>query len=357
MNVLVTGATGFLGTVLVNRLAGKGHTVYTLIRNRERAEAWLDGLPNVTQRAVRLVEGDVMKPLAGLEESQIRELKGSIDTVIHSAAYLSFDEAERERVFESNLEGTKGLLDAAERLDVRQFLHVSTAYTLGMDDAGAETLYETEGREFVNAYEESKCHAEHEVLSRTDRYHVAILRPAIIVGDSETGEADSTFGLYGVMRAVELMKRHSEKSRTKAADASTIVVSEEDETHLVPVDYVADVTVGAVTESENGCIYHVTNPNPPTNGMIMKAIQKGFDFPELKWVPFEAADHLSRLEQKMNEPLAVFEPYLNRTISFSHDNTNALLKRMNHPPLAMDSDMLERIVKGYRNRHVKAEEV
>lgn len=357
MNVFVTGATGFLGTVLIKRLAGKGHTVYTLIRNRERAEDWLDGLPKKTQEAVRFVEGDVMKPLAGLQESQIDALKGTIDTVIHSAAYLSFDASERERVLESNFEGTKGLLDAAERLGVRQFLHVSTAYTLGMDDVGVETLYETKGREFVNAYEESKCHAEHEVLSRQDRFCVAILRPAIIVGDSETGEADSTFGLYGVMRAVELMKRHSEKDRTKAADASTIVVSDEDETHLVPVDYVADLIVGAVTESENGLIYHVTNPNPPTNGMIMKAIQKGFEFPELTWVPFEAADRLSRLEQKMNEPLAVFEPYLNRTIAFSHDNTDRLLKRMNHPPLNMDSAMLERIVRGYRKRHVNAEEV
>lgn len=357
MNVLLTGATGFLGTDIAERLAKKGHTVYTLIRNEAKANDWLRTLSSKTQEAVRFVIGDLMKPSGGLTETRITALSGEIDSVIHSAAYLSFDASERDRVFQINYDGTKELLHLADRLDVKTFLHVSTAYTLGRDNAGVESLYAPDNRDFVNAYEESKCYAEHEVMAYQDRFHVAVLRPAIIVGNSKTGEADSTFGLYGVMRAVELMKRHVQKKHRSTLDSFKIVISEKDKTHLVPVDYVADIVTGALTNSSNGSIYNITNPSPPTNGMIMSAIRDGFNFKELEWISFNETDQLSKLEQKMNEPLAVFEPYLNRTIDFADKNTKVLLERMHLSSLAMDRDMLDRIVSGFRNRHTEPERV
>lgn len=356
MNVLLTGATGFLGTMIANRLAEKDHAVYTLIRNVTKAEEWLETLPSKTQNAVHFVYGDLMKPSGGLTEQRIGELSGEIDSVIHSAAYLSFDDTERDKVFQINYEGTKELLRLSERLNVSTFLHVSTAYTLGKNDTGIETLYKPEDQDFVNVYEESKCYAEHEVMAYQNRFHVAVLRPAIIVGNSETGQADSTFGLYGVMRAVELMKRHVQKRLSKI-DSFKIVVNEADKTHLVPVDYVADLVTGALTESENGTIYHLTNPLPPTNGLIMSAIRDGFNFPELEWISFDKTDQLTKLEQKMNEPLAVFEPYLSRTVDFTDENTRLLLNRLNMNSLKMDREMLDRIVSGFRNRNTEPEHV
>lgn len=357
MNVLLTGATGFLGTIITNRLAEKGHDVYTLIRNEAKAAEWLATLPVQTQRAVHFVYGDLMKPSGGLTDKRIGQLKDKVDSVIHSAAYLSFDDNERETVFQINHQGTKELLNLSERLNIATFLHVSTAYTLGRGEEGLETLYNPENREFVNAYEESKCYAEHDVMSYQNKFHVAILRPAIIVGNSETGDADSTFGLYGVMRAVELMKRHVQKQRGPKPDSIKIVVSEDEKTHLVPVDYVAEIVTGALTKSVNGSVYNVTNPHPPTNGMIMTAIRDGFNFQELEWIPFSQTEKLTKLEQKMNDPLAVFEPYLNRTIDFADKNTRFLLDRLQLNSLAMDREMLDRIVAGFQKRNSEPEHV
>ncbi|SES31030.1 SDR family NAD(P)-dependent oxidoreductase [Salisediminibacterium halotolerans] len=357
MNVLLTGATGFLGTIITNRLAEKGYEIYALIRNETKAKDWLDTLSLNTKKAVHFVYGDLLKPSGGLTDKRINELTGKIDSVIHSAAYLSFDDNERETVFQINRQGTRELLKLAEKLDISTFLHVSTAYTLGRGKEGFEALYQPENREFVNAYEESKCYAEHDVMSYQEKFHVAVLRPAIIVGNSETGDADSTFGLYGVMRAVELMKRHVQKQRNSKLDSFKIVVSDEEKTHLVPVDYVAEIVTGALTKSVNGSVYNVTNPYPPTNGMIMSAIRDGFDFQELEWVSFDQTEQLTKLEQKMNEPLAVFEPYLNRTIDFSEKNTRALLDRLQLNSLAMDRAMLDRIVAGFRHRNEQPEHV
>ncbi|WP_188207910.1 SDR family oxidoreductase [Alkalibacillus aidingensis] len=345
MNILITGGTGFLGTILVKRLVQKQHQVYVLVRNQSKLEALYKHFNEQERQQIKVVEGDLLDENLGISSSVLAELAKKIDAIYHTAAYLSFDEEERQRVFDINLTGTKRVLELATSLDVDKFIHVSTAYTLGEQTIGEEKLHST-NRSFVNTYEESKCHAEHLVMSYQGQMNVMIMRPAIIIGDSFTGEADTTFGLYGILRTVKLLKKKVER-KGEPKQNFRLLIEKDTVSNLVPVDFVINMLMLGLTYGEDGKIYHITNPNPPTNGEIFDAIRKGLDFPHVEIVSYSEANELTEEERKLNQPLEVFEQYLNRSITFKRENTKRLLKQANEADLSMDQEMLLRIIKGF----------
>ncbi|WP_279401839.1 SDR family oxidoreductase [Piscibacillus salipiscarius] len=185
--------------------------------------------------------------------------------------FLSFDESERDKLFHVNVDGTQNVLKFAGLINIKRFIHVSTAYTLGTRDVGTETLY-PEWQSFRNSYEETKAKAEHLVMSYKDQFDVLVMRPAIIIGDSKTGEAKTTFGLYGIIRTIQILKK---KSARKPSDhLYRLVLNENSVSNLVPVDYVAQVLVLGLKHGKTETVYNITNPNPPTNKMTFDAIVK-----------------------------------------------------------------------------------
>ncbi|GAA0464151.1 SDR family NAD(P)-dependent oxidoreductase [Alkalibacillus silvisoli] len=344
MNILITGATGFLGTNLVKRLVNEEHNVYLLVRSKKKLEALYENLPQERHGQIHVVEGDLLEKRLGIEADKVEQLKGEIDAIYHTAAYLSFDEAERELVFDINLRGTERVLELAKEIEARKLIHVSTAYTLGESTVGHETLHSTD-HDFVNAYEESKCYAEHLVMSYQNELEVLIVRPAIIIGDSLTGEADTTFGLYGILRTVQLLKKRSD--RKQDGQVYRLLIERDTVSNLVPVNFVIDLLALSLYNGEAGTIYHATNPNPPTNGQIFEAIQEGLDFSQVEIVSYQDEDQLSEEEKKLNQPLEVFKQYLNRSITFDRKNTETLLKETNTKDLHMNAEMLLRIVQGF----------
>ncbi|KHE68559.1 SDR family NAD(P)-dependent oxidoreductase, partial [Halobacillus sp. BBL2006] len=138
MKLLLTGATGFVGKQLTLRLLGEGHEVYALARNERKADQLLASVPTKLQSNLTIINGDISKKQAGVSEEQMLELKDSIDTVYHIAAFLSFDEEDRELTFEINLNGTRNMLEFSKAINVENFFHVSTAYTLGNQEHANE---------------------------------------------------------------------------------------------------------------------------------------------------------------------------------------------------------------------------
>ncbi|MCT8139171.1 SDR family NAD(P)-dependent oxidoreductase [Anaerobacillus sp. CMMVII] len=205
MNILITGASGFLGSTLAKQLLEDKHNVYLLVRNNKKLNNFININQDHKQR-ITILEGELTEAELGLNSKMLNSLVGKIDVVYHTAAFLSFDEGKREQIFQVNVNGTRNVLEVAEKIGVNKFVHVSTAYTLGVQENGLEQLYPIDGT-FTNDYEESKCKAEHLVMSYQDKFAVTIMRPAIIIGDSKTGEASTTFGLYGILRAIELLKK------------------------------------------------------------------------------------------------------------------------------------------------------
>ncbi|UCZ52744.1 SDR family oxidoreductase [Bacillus shivajii] len=350
MNIFVTGGTGFLGSSLVKRLIEESHNVFVLVRSIKKAEALLARLESHEKDFLHIVEGDLSLEGAGVAENDLTRLIGKIDVFYHSAAYLSFDENEREKLFHINVGGTKNVLELAEALQVKKFIHVSTAYTLGNRNNGVEALYPLEETTFLNAYEESKCTAEHTVMSYQDVFDVVIMRPGIIIGDSRTGEADTTFGLYGILKAVELLKRRTMRMAQPRLENYRLMMDQHTKSNLIPVDYVTNLLMLGLDYGEKNTVYNLTNHMPPSNDSIMKMIREVFDFPTIELISPDKAGELTQEEVKINQALAIFKDYLNRTITFDDKNTRKLLEQAGLPILNMDGQMLRTIIEGFLTR-------
>jgi thioester reductase-like protein len=346
LNLFLTGATGFLGGRLIkNLLQDKQNEIYILVRNVQKAETLRDSFPTVDQRRIHIYQGDITQPMAGLSPDDIEWLTNKIDAFYHLAALVKFDLDLRDELFAANYEGTKHILELASQLNASTFYYVSTAYTVGTLPHGVEELYPTDGT-FNNPYEESKVKSEHLIFSYRDKMDVSIFRPAIIVGDSKTGEADSQFTLYGFMRALAVFKR---KTVRKNSDDRTyrLLAAKDGTSNLVPVDYVSDILSLAPQKAEKDKIYHITNPNPPTNAELLQMLKKALEFHSLSVVE-SSAEQLDEDEIRLNNLVDVFKVYLAGNLSFEDRNTQELIRGTAVRHLDMPEEMIEMIIQaGY----------
>ncbi|EDL64251.1 SDR family oxidoreductase [Bacillus sp. SG-1] len=350
MNIFLTGATGFVGKQLSKELLAEDHHLYILCRSTQKAESFMEEMPSSLIGKVTCIKGDLSEKALGISEDKIEELSGRIDAVYHMAAYLSFDPSQKEETFNVNLEGTRHVMEFAEKAGCRKFLYVSTAYTVGMETEGKEELYSLD-RSFVNHYEESKSHSEHLLFSHKNvsNMEIMILRPAIIIGDSRTGEAQTTFGLYGLLKAASLLKRKVSKRQDWEDHVYHFLGQRELKMNLVPVDYVTKVLRTALKHGEDGKIYNITDPSPLTQDEIFEAVKESLEFPNLNLVPHSKADSLTELEQAFNQSLTIFKHYFTREIHFPCDNTLALLNKAGEKPLSMNYKTLKFIIEGFNN--------
>ncbi|WP_461201112.1 SDR family oxidoreductase [Anoxybacillus sp. TBDG-1] len=318
MNILVTGATGFLGQNLVKTLVRKGYTTYLIVRDEEKTrQIFQDEMPHI-----RILKGDVRLPFLGLSQNERQTIKNKIDIIYHCAALVKFDEDLREQIFQTNIDGTKHTLQLAKELNIPRFFHVSTAYTLGCEEHGKEALYDT-NRLFSNPYEESKCIAEHEVWKYKDTFDISIFRPSIIVGDSQNGVAQSDYTIYGVIKVFEAFRDFCEKRKK---DHIRLFISDHATANFIPVDFVVDALVKGIERAEKNRIYHIVTSNHLHMLEIMKSLKELASFGQLQIIstPF---DDWTTLERRLMIALSPFQPYLNRRIEFEHTNTNKLIEK------------------------------
>jgi len=167
--VLVTGATGFTGGHLCRRLARDGYPVRALVRDRGReAELRREGIEPVL--------GDLRDP-----KSLERAVEG-VELVYHVAALFRQENVSRKEMWETNVQGTRNMLDAAISVGVRRFVHCSTVGVHGdikNPPANEEAPYGP-----GDHYQESKTEAERVVLKyrAEGRLPIVVFRPGGIYG-------------------------------------------------------------------------------------------------------------------------------------------------------------------------------
>lgn len=169
MRSFVTGATGFLGSHLVDLLLSEGDEVVCLVRPSSDLR-WLKG------KRVRLVEGDILPDNPGLREG----LKNA-DFCFHAAGIISA--TERQKYFNVNAGGTRHCLDACLKSapKLRRFVLVSSIAAVGPSLNGA-MLDETAKPNPITLYGQSKLEAEKIALGYKDKIPLTILRPPAIYG-------------------------------------------------------------------------------------------------------------------------------------------------------------------------------
>ena len=254
--VLLTGATGFLGTELAARLIREpGLRLYALVRAADEAgaahrlrNAWnYDGdLCGQIGKRVVPVPGDFTEPGLGLGEKYRKILSDAVTLVIHSGAQISFLKS-LDEFRKVNTAGTEKMLSFASGLRLlRRFVQVSTAYVAGQK-RGIVTEEEPHAEAFSTFYEQSKAEAED--LVRASGLPFSICRPGMIVGDSKTGRVRNFNTIYYVLKQMLLGKMR------------IFPISPDTKLNLVPVDYVADAVEKVCFSAEAaGKTFHLTCP-------------------------------------------------------------------------------------------------
>jgi dihydroflavonol-4-reductase len=185
--ILVTGGTGFLGSYIIKHLVEKGYPVRAIRRNNKpdsyRVPFWI---PKEIFDKVEWVEGDVLDVVA------LEEAMEGIDTVIHSAAVVSFIKKERPNMYQVNVEGTANVVNMMLEKNIRRLVHVSSVAALGRSASGGHVNEEKKWEESkVNThYAKSKYKAELQVWRGTaEGLEAVIVNPSTILGygDWNTG--------------------------------------------------------------------------------------------------------------------------------------------------------------------------
>jgi len=168
MKFLITGANGFIGSNLIEKLIEKGHLVKALI-----LEGTDEKNLEVIQDNIEKVYGDITKP----ETLTPIFSEKDIDVVVHLAALLS--DWGPDRIFmKVNYEGTKNVLDAAINAGVKRFVFMSSLTVHGFknfDEADENTPYDP-----YNGYARSKKAVE-DLLNKTDEIETVIVRPGFVI--------------------------------------------------------------------------------------------------------------------------------------------------------------------------------
>lgn len=172
MKILVTGATGKVGSRLTHRLATGGHHLRALVRDPARAA-------DLRGERIELVQGDLLDA-----DSLAAGVRG-VDAVVHCAAF--FRGATAEQAHAVNDLGTQHLAAAARAASVKRFVFMSTGLVYG--PKGARSVDEDEPCAPVEAYPSSKLAAERFLLA-TEGLDVRIIRLPFIYGDGDPHIAD-----------------------------------------------------------------------------------------------------------------------------------------------------------------------
>ena len=316
MHILVTGATGLIGSEVVARLAAAGHAVTALVHRSERILAndgtvvpslpW-DGPPG--PGCVATLRTDITRPGLGLA------VDPRADLIIHAAAVTAFD-APQATYRAVNVEGAGRVIALAEERGT-PLLYVSTAYVCGIQDG---LVREGErGTVFNNGYEASKAAAEVLVEAAARRgLPTLIARPSIVVGDSIEGRLRGFGNIYLMLRLI------AERRLTTLPCAPSASLD------LVPIDHVA---AGIVALSEGfdrarGATVHLVAEQATPLTLLGAAIAavRGIGAPRFVLPDSFDLAALAPAERRWHAAAAApYLPYLLRNPRFDTGNADTLV--------------------------------
>ncbi|GAI59992.1 unnamed protein product [marine sediment metagenome] len=262
MAILVTGASGFLGTVLVDRLLEKGHRVYGVSRH-----------PPALRKNLIPLRGDIIQPDLGLTI----EVPRDIHAVYHLAGIHNLGGDKDGSIWETNVLGTQNVIDFCTEHKIPRLYFTSTAYTLGR-----------------NPYERSKALCEL-VIKESGIPHVTIFKPSVVMG-TEKHPYPGHFSQF--VSAVIKIHQRAEIIRRKIEGTLRLPVIEpvfrirgnpQGKLNLVTVDAVAE----AMANTDKEGTFWLTNPDPPTLGQLVEWVGEFIMVrmkiePEFKPTPIEA---------------------------------------------------------------------
>jgi nucleoside-diphosphate-sugar epimerase len=352
--ILVTGATGFLGSHIAFALLRDGYRVTVLARStkklpaRDRIARLADwhGLEAEARRRLEVLEGDILHPARPEDANGGTGGPGRFDEIVHCASSTAFAERKRAEIEAANIEGLRNVLDFAVRSGCVFFHHVSSAYAAGRRSGRCPEDW-VEAGPFTNVYEETKARGE--ILARDvcrrEGIRLNVYRPSIVTGDSRTGRTLRFNALYFPVKAAVFLRDIyladiRERGGKRAAGLG--IRLEEDGTvfmplrieagreggiNLVPIDHCVNVFMAVREGGLDGGIYHIVNPRSTGIGELVAYAQRFFRIGGLEAGGPEdfAARPRNALETLYDSYLEAYRPYMQDVRTFDVANTAAIL--------------------------------
>ncbi len=276
MQYFVTGATGFIGKRLVKALLARpGTKVHFLVRpGSEGKIGALLAYWGVSKARALPVSGDLTSKKLGVAAETIKALKGQIDAVYHLAAVYDLGADEHAQV-QVNIEGTRNMVEFAKAVAAGHVHHVSSIAAAGLyEGVFREDMFaEAEGLEhpyFMTKHESEK------IVRKECKVPWTVYRPALVVGDSTTGEMDKIDGPYYFFKLIQRM-------RQILPPWLPSVGIEGGRINIVPVDFVVSC-IDHLSHSKaalNGKCYHLVDPMGYRVGDVLDIFSKAAHAPKM----------------------------------------------------------------------------
>lgn len=321
--ILVTGASGFIGTNLVRALIKDGRQVRALVRESDRRDE-LESL------GADLIRGDVSN-----RESLQRAVYG-VDAVFHLAAVLGYFGIPKELFFKTNVEGTKNILEVCLAQNVKRFIHCSTTGVLGHHRG--KSFDESQPYNPTNIYEQTKCQGE--ILAKdyfTKGLDITIVRPAFVYGPYDRS---NTFRIF------------------KAIQDKRFFIIGKGQNILQPT-YIDDLVGGFLLCLDNpravGQIYTLCGDMPVKLEYFVSLIADNLNvkIPRIKIPVLGAAIAANVLD--FLSGIFKFDPILTKSrLQFFTDNHSYLIdkakKELNYQPKVSVKEGIEKTIKAYKEK-------
>ena len=179
MKVLVTGATGFIGQNLTQYLFSKGYNLRVFCRSNSDTSV-------LSKFPVQIYHGDV------LDMPSVERALDGCDFVFHLAGFAKNWSKDRQIYYDVNVKGTKNVLEASQKMDVKKVIFISTSMTLGPSKESPKAESEKRKIDFFCDYERSKSYAEDVVVCYARKgLPVVIVNPTRVFGPGLLTEGNS----------------------------------------------------------------------------------------------------------------------------------------------------------------------
>ncbi len=271
MNYFVTGATGFIGRQLVPLLLARGDNVFVLVRHGSRARFAVqrERLDPGGKRLHALI-GDLVEPGLGLSADDRDRLRGA--QFFHLAAVydLTAPAEETERV---NVAGTHNVVGVANEVGASCLHLVSSIAVAGKFKGSFTEAMFDEGQDLDHPYYKTKHEAER-IVREEATVPWRVYRPGLVIGSSETGEADRVDGPYYAFKLIQQM-------RDAFPQWVPFIGPEGGPFNLVPVDFVVKaIDHIAHVDGLDGRAFHIVDPAPLSLGDTLNTFCRAAHAPE-----------------------------------------------------------------------------
>lgn len=334
MKILITGATGIVGSQMVKKFLKSGDELFCIVRKNKKqsSKERLCSILNISSLPSKchVIEGDITETLCKIDKDSFKFLESKkIDLMFHCAACTKMEEKNSDDSYDINIYGTQNVINLTKKLNIDMIHYISTAYT---------------ANGLSNVYEKTKSTSEE--LIRISGIPYTISRISIVIGNSNTGEISDFTGYYGlVLSAYKIINKLglNTKITLEAKDGATL--------NLIPIDWCVKM-LALISKKEAYCdVLNVVHSKAldvesvSRLGFNSLGINKNIEFKE--HVDIESKEFHTG-QNIYNKVIAIFRPYTSKVINFSDTPLREFLKDEFEEAPVINEELIKKVMDYYQ---------